>query len=311
MEFQIRKDGIRLYAPLVPIEVLADTTVVDENLPLSQDQREEIFRYFRERLEVYEGDDRLVFTGDTAAVFAPDTAEMTPDFFRWDTSPLDLLVVSGHFERLKKSGMIKIDGKELFREMGAYPPMVVGHVTGQGYDEIFPFDGFAPWVEPLPEGVWPKLISAASGIGRIFTGYDHIVLLLGLNLLSSRGRAGLKNILAFVISYLVTFTLASVEIIALPASFVGPVIALTVLYVGAENLLSPVPRDRWRIAILFGLIHGLGAPGTSPHPATGALSVAILLVMAVRSPLQKWIVQGGSVAISMAGLYGLITRVFL
>lgn len=93
-------------------------------------------------------------------------------------------------------------------------------------------------------------------------GADHILFVLGLFLLSARLRPLLWQVTAFTIAHAVTLTLAALGLVALPAAVVEPLIALSVAYVGIENLL--VDRlTRWRPAVVFGfgLLHGLGFAG--------------------------------------------------
>jgi Na+-transporting NADH:ubiquinone oxidoreductase subunit NqrD len=59
----------------------------------------------------------------------------------------------------------------------------------------------------------------------------------------------------------VTLTLAVLDIVTLAVRFVGSAIALTIVYVAAENLWRKDLRWRWLLTFIFGLIHGLGFAG--------------------------------------------------
>ncbi len=56
----------------------------------------------------------------------------------------------------------------------------------------------------------------------------------------------------------VTLALATYDIVRLPGDIVEPLIALSIVYVGIENILKEEIRYRWALTFVFGLIHGLG-----------------------------------------------------
>jgi hydrogenase/urease accessory protein HupE len=96
------------------------------------------------------------------------------------------------------------------------------------------------------------------GIEHIFTGYDHILFLFGL-LLGGRGLRSLVAIVtSFTVAHSLTLALATLGVVRPPAGLVEPAIALSIAYVGVENLLVAEVRHRWRITFAFGLVHGLG-----------------------------------------------------
>ena len=93
-------------------------------------------------------------------------------------------------------------------------------------------------------------------------GADHILFVLGLFLLSPRLRPLVWQVTAFTVAHAVTLTLAALGYVSLPSGLVEPLIALSIAYVGIENVL--VDRlTRWRPAVVFGfgLLHGLGFAG--------------------------------------------------
>ena len=50
----------------------------------------------------------------------------------------------------------------------------------------------------------------------------------------------------------------SYDIVGLTVDIVEPLIALSIVYVGIENILKKETRYRWALTFVFGLIHGLG-----------------------------------------------------
>jgi hypothetical protein len=109
------------------------------------------------------------------------------------------------------------------------------------------------------------------GVEHIFTGYDHLLFLLALLLMSGltmtnapaeRGRRGLLHLLAIVTSFTVahsiTLIVAALEWVALPPRIVESGIALTIVVVSVENILRRQARHRWLLTFAFGLVHGFG-----------------------------------------------------
>ncbi|WP_088240767.1 HupE/UreJ family protein [Calothrix rhizosoleniae] len=99
------------------------------------------------------------------------------------------------------------------------------------------------------------------GIEHILTGYDHILFLISLLMMGGGLGYLLKVITAFTISHSVTLSLAVLNIVSLPVSFVESAIALTIVYVAVENFWRKGLRWRWLLTLTFGLIHGLGFAG--------------------------------------------------
>jgi len=90
-------------------------------------------------------------------------------------------------------------------------------------------------------------------------GLDHILFILGLFLLSTHWRPLLLQVTMFTVAHTITLGLAMNNIVELPASIVEPLIALSIAYVGIENVVSSgLHKSRLVLVFLFGLLHGLG-----------------------------------------------------
>ena len=66
-----------------------------------------------------------------------------------------------------------------------------------------------------------------------------------------------KNAVRIVSSFTVAHSL-TLALVRLPPSVVEPLIALSILYVGLENLFRRDMNQRWLLTFGFGLVHGLG-----------------------------------------------------
>lgn len=107
------------------------------------------------------------------------------------------------------------------------------------------------------------------GIEHILTGYDHLVFLFGLVLAGGRARSLAFALTAFTLAHSISLALAVLGVWAPAPAIVEPAIALSIAYVGVENLWrarrdprndNPA-RGRWAITFPFGLVHGFGFAG--------------------------------------------------
>lgn len=175
-----------------------------------------------------------------------------------------------------------------------------------------------------------------SGIEHIFAGPDHILFIIGLLLLGGSLKRLLLIVTAFTIAHSVTLTLAAMDILNPPARWIEPIIALSIVYVGIDNLMvGKTGRDvRAWIAFFFGFIHGFGFAGVLkefglPRGALGwslfsfnlgveigqvcIVIVAASLLMMLRRRNPVWgdrIATLGSVIVILAGSFWFIQRVF-
>ncbi|QKG54700.1 HupE/UreJ family protein [Hymenobacter sp. BRD67] len=90
-------------------------------------------------------------------------------------------------------------------------------------------------------------------------GFDHILFIISLYILEPRLRPVLMQATAFTVAHSITLGLAMYGIIKPPGSVVEPIIALSILFVAIENIIT-TKLSPWRLAIVFGfgLIHGMG-----------------------------------------------------
>ncbi len=90
-------------------------------------------------------------------------------------------------------------------------------------------------------------------------GFDHILFVLSLFLLSPKLKPVLWQATAFTLAHSITLGLAMFKVITPSPQIVEPIIALSIMYVALENILSPtLKKSRIGIVFLFGLVHGMG-----------------------------------------------------
>ena len=174
-----------------------------------------------------------------------------------------------------------------------------------------------------------------AGVHHILIGPDHLLFLVGLLLLGGSIRRLAVIVTAFTIAHSITLSLAALNIVTPPARLIEPAIALSIVYVGADNLLIRDGRDvRAWIAFAFGFIHGFGfanvlremdlparALGWSLFSFNVGVEIGQLLVVAaVASALaalrsrseaaSRQLAVAGSVVVMAAGAFWFIQRVF-
>ena len=90
-------------------------------------------------------------------------------------------------------------------------------------------------------------------------GFDHILFVMSLCLLSTKIKTILWQATAFTVAHSITLALSMKNVIMAPSAVVEPIIALSILFVAVENILLTRLKP-WRVGIvfMFGLIHGMG-----------------------------------------------------
>lgn len=96
------------------------------------------------------------------------------------------------------------------------------------------------------------------GVEHILTGYDHLVFLLALLLVGDSFGTVTKIITSFTLAHSITLTLAALDVVQMPASVIEPLIAISIVYVGLENVFHRDLQRRWLLTFTFGLVHGFG-----------------------------------------------------
>jgi hydrogenase/urease accessory protein HupE len=141
-----------------------------------------------------------------------------------------------------------IDGKAFrsvwFRKSPSSPPLNLAGMPGKNFASRF-------------------LAYLEIGFSHIITkGFDHIIFVLGIFLLSTNWKIMLAQVTCFTIAHTITLVLSIFGLLALPDRVIEPLIALSIVYVGIENIVTEELK-KWRpiLVFLFGLLHGLGFAG--------------------------------------------------
>lgn len=122
------------------------------------------------------------------------------------------------------------------------------------------------------------------GVEHIALGFDHLLLVLGLVLASKRIRDVAITVTSFTLGHSLTLALASLGVIHVPGPPVEACIALSLVLLAIELVRA---RERpegairarpWFLAVVFGLLHGLGFAGALAEVGVprSAIGVALL-----------------------------------
>jgi len=161
-------------------------------------------------------------------------------------------------------------------------------------------------------------------------GFDHILFVLGLFLLSTRVKPVLAQVTAFTIAHSITLGLTIYGVVAVSPRVVEPAIALSIAYVAIENLTTSKLKP-WRVAIVFafGLLHGMGFAGVLKDlglPRSQFLTALITFNIGVEAGqlaviasawllvtccarTRPWYRIPASIAIAMTGIFWAVQRV--
>ena len=177
------------------------------------------------------------------------------------------------------------------------------------------------------------------GIEHILTGYDHLLFLFSLLVVTRSFWPAIKIITFFTIAHSITLALAGLNVVDIPSSIVEPLIAATIIYVGLENIIrkdTVTTKQRCVLTFFFGLIHGFGFAGVLREMGISSIETGILVplfsfnlgvelgqitVAAIVLPLIWWLhgqermsrflVPVGSILTCIAGSYWLFERTVL
>ncbi|NJM37452.1 MAG: HupE/UreJ family protein [Akkermansiaceae bacterium] len=171
-----------------------------------------------------------------------------------------------------------------------------------------------------------------SGFSHVLPkGLDHLLFILGLFLLLPKWKPLLGQSLLFTLAHSITLALSIFGIVDLPSQLVEVLIAVSIAWIGIENLfVKKLGKQRLILVFGFGLLHGLGFAGVLAEKLSGipreklvgpllgfnigvelAQITVLLCAFLILWPLKKWtkqIQQIGSSCIALAGFAWVIER---
>ena len=217
---------------------------------------------------------------------------------------------------------------EPLTELGA-EHTTLGRIDANGTTREFVFRRGATYRD-VPGVVATALEFLKLGVVHIVIGYDHIAFVAALLLTGASLAPVVKIVTAFTAAHSLTLSLAVLDVVTLPPMVVEAGIALSIVYVAAENLLTGRREGRWLVAFLFGLVHGfgfaavlkeLGLPSSALVTSLVSFNVGVelaqlaiviaalpLLYGLTRTPLHAPLTRAASAVILSLGLLWLYQR---
>jgi hydrogenase/urease accessory protein HupE len=204
----------------------------------------------------------------------------------------------------------------------------------------------APLASPAPAATLPTAPAESRslsfgqfmvlGVEHIWTGYDHLLFLFALLVVTRSFRSALVVITAFTLAHSITLAVATFDLAQIPARYTEPLIAASIIYVGVENLARRgETRGRWVLTFAFGLIHGFGFASVLRDLGVGGRAGGVAMplfafnlgvelgqiaVAAIVLPLIWWLrrkksflqrgVPACSAMVALAGAYWFVRRVW-
>ena len=246
------------------------------------------------------------------------------------------------------SGAVAIDYRLLFDVDPQHRGIV--KVVDDGESRTLVLSADRPRATAADPGFFAQFgIYVREGALHIWTGYDHMLFLLGLLLPAVLVRTDgqwkpverfgpvawgvLGIVTAFTIAHAITLTLATLGVLRIASRITESIVALSIVVAALLNLRAVADRARWGIAFAFGLVHGLGfanvlaaldLPRSVLATALLAFNVGVELgqlgVAALFLPLafmlretrlyRPLIVVGGSLVIAALGAAWFVERAF-
>lgn len=165
-------------------------------------------------------------------------------------------------------------------------------------------------------------------------GLDHILFVIGLFLFSPKFKPLLIQVSAFTLAHTITIFLGVLNILSISPQIVEPIIALSIVYVGIENIfIRNISIRRPMVVFIFGLLHGLGFAGviseiglSKAHFVTSLISFNVgvelgqlFVIVGCYFAFAYWIKEKPwykkyftntlSILISLVGIYWFVERV--
>jgi hydrogenase/urease accessory protein HupE len=183
---------------------------------------------------------------------------------------------------------------------------------------------------PMGSGVGTFFLQ---GILHILGGLDHVLFVIALVSVVTTWTELAKVVTSFTVAHSITLALGALDMVKISPRLVEPLIAMSIMYVGLENVLRARPRARLAVTFSFGLMHGfgfsgvlrdLGLPRAHLAPALLGFNLGVevgqLLIVAPLAPL-VWLLQrragafrrfriGVNAAVALVAGWWFIERVF-
>jgi hydrogenase/urease accessory protein HupE len=197
-------------------------------------------------------DDQLVTATDARCRF--DESDNASVYLSFPAKPFKKLVV-----RSKWLALLAPGHRQFFSLENPNGEKLAERMLSANSDSVtIQMDAVQPAAEHSPK-VNSFVDFLLMGVRHIWTGYDHLLFLFGLLIVTKNFGSSIKIITCFTIAHSITLAVATLSLVQISSRVVEPLIAASIVYVGIENLFrGDDPKGRWLLTFAFGLIHGFG-----------------------------------------------------
>lgn len=172
--------------------------------------------------------------------------DMDGKFEAGATGPLELAWMDDEDEPLALQVLVPNRQGKVLRLAPKAEPVELMTINAGGEAEAGQGSSLIQWIKAGFTHILPK-------------GLDHICFILGLFFLQPKLKPLLWQTSAFTLAHSITLAMVVLGVFTLPSKVVEPMIALSIAYVGIENLWVKELKP-WRVGLVFGLglLHGMG-----------------------------------------------------
>jgi hypothetical protein len=280
VQAMLKPEGQRLRLLVrVPLVAMRDMAYPQRGVDLldlaraEQTLRDAATLWVADDIELYEEDSRLAYprVADVRASLPSDRSFATYEEalahvtgprlpadteFLWSQGLLDILL-----EYPIQSDQAKFSIRPKLARLGLRTVTVLRFLPPGGAVRGFEFLGDPGLVHLDPRWHQAALQFVKLGFQHILDGIDHLLFLFCLVIPFRRFRALVAIVTSFTIAHSITL-IASAYNFAPDALWFPPLIetliAVSIVYMALENIVSPQLKRRWLITFAFGLVHGFG-----------------------------------------------------
>jgi hypothetical protein len=226
-----------------------------------------------ERLTMYEGDrqlpnprivsarmsldsDKSFASYDTALTHVTGPALPPETNMFWEQGKLDVL-----FEYLLEAQQPYISMHAAFDRLAQHEITTVQYLQPNGVSRAYELEGDAGLVRLDPNWYHAAGLFVVAGFHHILEGTDHLLFLFCLVIPFRRIRPLIPIVTAFTVAHSITLIASGYgyapDVLWFPP-LIEMLIAMSIVYMGLENIVVEQPTRRWIITFFFGLVHGFG-----------------------------------------------------
>jgi hypothetical protein len=174
----------------------------------------------------------------------------------WEQGKLDVL-----FEYPIQTAQPYISMHAAFDRLAQHEITTVQYLQPNSVSRAYELEGDAGLVRLDPNWYHAASLFVVAGFHHILEGTDHLLFLFCLVIPFRRIRPLIPIVTAFTVAHSITLIASGYgyapDVLWFPP-LIEVLIAISIVYMGLENIVVEQPARRWIITFVFGLVHGFG-----------------------------------------------------